>query len=109
MLGDILEVTVDFTGFTELDPTKSADTCRPSSFCKREGDTCKGALDDEKDPLVQAIPNMKQTADDVCSHWAVKDLDCPKAGCLGFEVTLRMASRQTTNTSARHHRAFPTT
>jgi hypothetical protein len=33
-------------------------------------------------------PNLKNIAKKICSEWAVKDLDCPAGGCLGFAFTL---------------------
>ncbi len=40
------------------------------------------------DPLVKADPGLLKECTQVCGSWAVKDLDCPKDGCLGFAVTL---------------------
>src|SRR5262249_14433615 len=33
-------------------------------------------------------PNFEAEANAVCGQWAVKDLDCPANGCLGFSFTL---------------------
>jgi hypothetical protein len=33
-------------------------------------------------------PNYVHVCENVCSHWAVKDIDCPKGGCLGFKFTI---------------------
>ena len=33
-------------------------------------------------------PFLKANAERACSTWAVKDLDCPLKGCLGFSFTL---------------------
>ena len=83
----ILTVTVNFNGRTELDPTPANGLCEPHTFCKASGTSCGCALAKD-DPLVKADPDLLSECAKVCSTWAVKDLDCPAAGCLGFSVTL---------------------
>ena len=94
--GDILQVTVDFSQVTgvQFDPKKAiSETCKPASFCQwgmaRIGGAgaCDTSLKDN-DPRVVMNPNLKNIAKKICSEWAVKDLDCPAGGCLGFAFTL---------------------
>lgn len=86
---DILQVTVNMKSFAgSLDPhTVANGTCMPSSFCTASGGSCGCALSDS-DPRVLMNPGLKASCQQVCSSWAVQDLDCPHDGCLGFEVTL---------------------
>jgi cell migration-inducing and hyaluronan-binding protein len=102
---DILQVTVDFSKMGKLDGTIDYDlnaktagrneTCRPSSFCKWGGETIAGAtkttcgcsLKDD-DPRVLLDPNLKAVCSQTCQDWAVKDFDCPNAGCVGFSFKL---------------------
>jgi hypothetical protein len=84
----IVSVTVDFKDVTALAPTPDNGLCRPQQFCMKTGTGgCTAALT-PNNPLVTAIPGIHAAAEQVCSHWAVKDLDCPKNGCLGFSFTL---------------------
>jgi hypothetical protein len=92
----LLTVKVDFSGLTEFDPTPEA-LCQPRLFCKtvhwqdpKTGKTyneCRRALS-TSDPMIRANRNLADEIDAACSRWAVKDLDCPENGCLGFSVTL---------------------
>jgi hypothetical protein len=84
----ILAVTINFGAVTELDPTPE-ELCQPRSFCKPSADKkqCVAALA-ENDPLLIANRNLKGDVEAVCKTWAVKDLDCPPKGCLGFSVKL---------------------
>lgn len=97
----ILTVKVNFSGVNELKPSPAQGLCQPHTFCcpSLDGQTCAeakeassanscvGALK-ESDPLVLANPKMKDEADKICRTWAMKDLDCPAAGCFGFSFTL---------------------
>jgi len=38
--------------------------------------------------LAIADPDIIGEAKNVCGHWAIKDLDCPKGGCLGFSFRI---------------------
>jgi hypothetical protein len=50
--------------------------CQPVTYCQANGnDQCKCA------------PGSSCTDDSVCS-WAIKDMDCPIAGCFAFGITL---------------------
>lgn len=118
----ILTVTIDFSGIKELkdelDPS-STDLCRPNSFCKADNGQCGCAVDMDKKlgslayryPLINANPDIKNECENVCKAWAVKDLDCPKKGCLGFAFTL--SSSFEADGSGRKYRpppeAFPKT
>ena len=93
----VLTIRVDFKDVpqSEIDPAFKGsgaavlkETCKPVSFCKRDGandctcDTAKIA------PLMSLYPAFKAVCENTCSHWAVKDLDCPGDGCRGFSFTL---------------------
>jgi hypothetical protein len=83
----ILTITIDFKDLDELKPA-AANLCRPSSFCKPTNGSCGCALSHIGFPLSGFYSDMKKQCDHVCSTWAVKDLDCPPDGCLGFAFTL---------------------
>jgi hypothetical protein len=97
----ILTVNVDFTKVpaTEIDPgntTKDApvlsETCKPASFCSRtSSNACEcdeTKLTSLKFPLSLLSPGFKNVCERICKEWAIKDLDCPKDGCRGFQFTL---------------------
>jgi hypothetical protein len=90
--GGILTVNVNFNGVSELDPTPD-NLCQPKTFCRKDetNGKCVSALVNDgadKDPLLIANADLEKQADSICGTWAVKGLDCPKAGCLGFSFTL---------------------
>ncbi|MEQ8344257.1 MAG: hypothetical protein RLO22_10280 [Sneathiellaceae bacterium] len=87
---DVLEVTMDFSKLgsgINLDPRTSGETCKPVSFCARpgEGKPCGCNLKAEE---YAGSPGLKAACDQVCSTWAVKDLDFPEGGALGFSFTM---------------------
>ncbi|GEP61971.1 hypothetical protein RSO01_91370 [Reyranella soli] len=85
----IVSVTVDFSDVTALAPTPDNGLCQPKNFCRKDpaSGACTSALSKD-DPLAKLHPAILSTSQQVCSHWAVKDLDCPTKGCLGFSFTL---------------------
>jgi len=89
----IVSVTVDFKGMTDFDPTPANGLCQPRSFCQSENSdtTCASKLD-ANDPAVKISTTLAGNANRACSKWAVKDLDCPTKGCLGFQFTLADAT-----------------
>jgi hypothetical protein len=95
MTDGIVSVTIDFsklpkddkTQKTELDPVPDNGLCQPSKFCTPTGLQCGSKLADT-DPAVLISTGLKSNAARACSTWAVKDLDCPPKGCLGFSFTL---------------------
>jgi len=93
----ILQVTVDFSGQTDLDPRSQ---CKPATFCQAKGSACGCSLT-ASDPLALADPvRMDSTGskqvfggilgacEKACSQWAVKDLDFPGKGPLGFSFKM---------------------
>ena len=93
----VLNVTLDLTkaprtgaGKIELDPAKAfSETCKPSSFCTVSNGKCGCDADKLKLGLLAKLnPNFKNVCDEICGNWAVKDLDCPDGGCLGFRFTM---------------------
>jgi hypothetical protein len=102
--GDVLEVEVDFTKLPpkinneaySFNPNNAANkdsTCRPAAFCSWSGTTPEGksgcgcSLTD-KDPLAIFNKNLLKVCAEVCNTWAVKQIDCPDVGCLGFSFKL---------------------
>jgi cell migration-inducing and hyaluronan-binding protein len=95
----ILTVTIDFQLVDDLTPSPDHGLCKPQQFCcpvgkpgcqANPGKSC-GCVLAEDDPLVQANSNAGQVINEckaVCGEWAVKDLDCPEAGCYGFAFRL---------------------
>ena len=93
----LLTVSINFNNMTEdmkkqLTPSP-ANLCRPSSFCEpnNNNDQCGCAMEASRYPLLLRNPDFNKKGkecDRVCNTWAVKDLDCPKMGCLGFAFTL---------------------
>ncbi|WP_235940120.1 hypothetical protein [Bradyrhizobium hipponense] len=89
----VLTIETNFAGVSELDPRQQKNgLCSPATFCGWQADgTCGSKLataDPGKDPLLVADPALAKEADAVCRTWAVKDLDCPSAGCFGFSFKL---------------------
>ncbi len=97
LAGDILEVNVDFSQITTINgqaysfnpnpPGGRDETCRPQSFCSWQGSGCGCSLS-ANDPRVILNPSLKQVCTNVCSGWAIRQFDCPDAGCLGIAFTL---------------------
>jgi hypothetical protein len=108
----ILQVTVNFKGLTEFDPTPTNGLCTPLTFCKATGDTCGCKFDATTarnllppnfvaNPAASTLKqSMVQQCQSVCSTWAVADLDFPEKvdatngpdeaqlGPLGFSWTM---------------------
>ena len=88
----ILTVSVSFKSASALlKPGPSNGLCQPHEFCRADGDKCVGNVA-ENDPRFWVVGGHvtygHQEANAVCGKWAVKDLDCPPSGCLGFQFTL---------------------
>jgi len=86
----IVSVTMDFSD-TAIKSTP-ATQCQPVNFCTGNGNSCKCKLT-TSDPT--HTPSIKAQCDAACGTWAVKDVDCPDAGCYGFSVTLPQAFQDT--------------
>ena len=101
----IISVTVDFTKLTDgtLDLTSNNGLCQPRTFCtwNDTNKTCGSALDPEDRNFSQSVA--------VCKEWAVKDLDCPPAGCYGFSFTIPKTgfTADATLTNPSPHRPAP--
>jgi cell migration-inducing and hyaluronan-binding protein len=100
----ILQVVVDFKDEADYKPIPANGLCLPSSFCKADGTQCGCALADS-DPLVLANPGIKKSCAQVCSTWAVKDLDYPPKGPLGF--SFKMPSGFTADDMGQKYRPKP--
>ena len=89
----VVNVEVDFSKIDSkdgnLDPANvsSGDTCQPSTYCKVSGGKC-GCDESKLGVLASLSPNYKKVCKNVCEHWAVQDIDCPKEGCFGFQFTM---------------------
>ncbi|HEY5204611.1 MAG TPA: hypothetical protein VIJ63_08440 [Roseiarcus sp.] len=88
----ILTVKVSFKSAEALlKPTPANGLCQPLDFCKAHGDGCVGNVA-QSDPRFLALNGDlnygPQEANEICQDWAIKDLDCPPSGCLGFQFTL---------------------
>jgi|LNAP01.1.fsa_nt_gb hypothetical protein len=93
VVNNILTVTIDFASAADLEPT-AEELCQPRSFCKPGGINpvtnkreCSRAVT-FNDPLIRANRGLDRYIESACRDWAMKDLDCPKAGCPGFSFTL---------------------
>jgi hypothetical protein len=87
----IINVTIDFSTVASLlAPTAANGLCVPVSFCTADGATgCKASDALKNSPLAKIDAALPTEAQRVCSTWAIKDLDCPKGGCLGFSFKIR--------------------
>jgi cell migration-inducing and hyaluronan-binding protein len=88
----VLTLKTDFNSVSDLlKPTPANGLCKPADFCKADGDKCVGNVS-ENDPRFWVVGGHTAygptEANAICSQWAVKDLDCPISGCLGFQFTL---------------------
>ena len=102
----VLSVTIDMKSFAkELDPAdKTNGLCQPHTFCNwgANGSTGCGCNLNEKDPRILASPDgnkgkqssLFKECQELCSTWAIKDVDCPAGGCIGFGVTLPASFKQ---------------
>jgi hypothetical protein len=88
----ILSVTLDLQGFQEGFEAVQADRCQPQSFCTWDAQTtqcqCSSQLQRDHPALYQECTEKNRRGEDAICSWAVRDIDCPAGGCLGFAVTL---------------------
>ena len=108
----IVTVTVDFSGVSDLlAPTPANGLCQPRTFCQPIGSRCIVNPDYKNSSAALANPDLVAEAEKVCAQWAVKDLDCPDKGCLGFTFTLPSATffqADATLANPSPHRPAPT-
>ena len=95
----LLTVTVDMSSVAlknEFDLAENGlgeDLCQPKSMCTwkspttndNDPKTCIFNTDKKSDPRFKDVDNTELDA--ICK-WSVKEIDCPKNGCLGFEFTM---------------------
>ena len=89
----ILQITIDMKDQTDLELKPKNGLCLPSTFCKSaDGDTgegpCGGNPEMKKDPSVLANPDLFDEIDRTCKTWAVRDVDFPDDGPLGFSFQM---------------------
>ena len=94
VLNDVAEVTIDFSKLPksiDMNPQSSPDTCKPITFCEAKGEganrSCGCSLKDSS-PLLRFGTGVKQACEQVCKTWAVKDLDYPEGGAVGFSFKM---------------------
>lgn len=90
-----LTVTLDLHNWqTQFDQARE-DSCRPGGFCSWDSGTCQCASKSTVvdgitvEPLATSNPALYQECvkGNICG-WAVRQVDCPKGGCIGFKFTL---------------------
>jgi hypothetical protein len=102
----VVNVNLDFTKIDPkiLDPENlnpdisyMDETCQPHTYCTKvagAGKTTCGCDEKKLGALGLLNPFYKNVCKNICEHWAVKDLDCPKGGCYGFKFTMPQGSPQ---------------
>ena len=66
-----------------------SETCKPVSYCSRNQTSNACQCDEDKLGVLGLLdPASKKVCQTTCKDWAVKDLDCPKGGCLGFSFKM---------------------
>ena len=92
----ILEVTVDLSDPTFKTPFETAkmNRCKPKGFCNWTGDAETGECECDMDLMLtnpelynQCTQKQGKLENTICS-WAVRAVDCPEGGCVGFSFTL---------------------
>jgi len=89
----ILQITIDMKDQTDLELKPKNGLCLPSTYCKSaDGATgngpCGANPDLKKDSSVLANPALFGEIDRTCKTWAVRDVDFPHAGPLGFSFKM---------------------
>lgn len=80
----IVEVTVDMAPFAADFASAKETNCQPPSFCSWQAGACKCSITDTTDPNYAEC----QADDSEACQAAVRDVDCPTGGCIGFALTL---------------------
>lgn len=80
--------------------------CRPANFCTGNSSSCSCALKTTDPTYTPSIFAQCQAA---CSTWAVKDVNCPDAGCYGFGVALPSRFSYTQHVTPPAPSCFPNT
>ncbi len=80
----ILTVTVDMAAFAADFESAREGACKPPSFCAWQSGACTCSITDTTDPF---YAECHANDSEVCQA-AVRDVDCPAGGCIGFAVTL---------------------
>jgi len=83
---------MDLQGFQDGFEAAQADSCQPKSFCEWNNQNtqcqCSAQLQSDNLELYQECTGVNPLGEDAICRWAVRDIDCPAGGCLGFAVTL---------------------
>lgn len=99
----ILSVTMNLNS---MDFTATTGQCKPANFCTGNATACSCALK-PTDPTY--TPSIYAQCQQACSVWAVKDVDCPDAGCYGFSVIMPSAFSNATHLTPPAPGCFPDT
>lgn len=83
----IVEVTVDYKEFSPKFAKAKMDRCQPQSFCTWEGDVQTGSCECKDKSDEECNKKLGDNKNTICS-WAVRAVDCPDGGCLGFSFKL---------------------
>ncbi len=83
----IVEVTVDYKEFSTQFANAKKDRCQPKSFCTWQGDVQTGSCECTDKSDKECNEELGDNKNTTCS-WAVRAVDCPKGGCLGFSFKL---------------------
>ena len=94
----LLTVEVDFNEIPDEDinpantkkgASVESETCKPVSYCRRNETSNACECNTEKLSVLGLLyPDSQKVCQTTCRDWAVKDLDCPKGGCLGFSFKM---------------------
>jgi cell migration-inducing and hyaluronan-binding protein len=85
---DMTSIADDFD-LTKFDPTSNPpktlgqERCQPATMCTWSSNQCQC---NKSNPYYSLCSQANTAGQTVCS-WAVKDIDCPAAGCPSFEIT----------------------
>lgn len=90
----IVEVTVDLADFKTKFDNARMDRCKPESFCTWTGSAATGSCGcsdqlkaSNPDLYAECTKTLGDNKNTVCS-WAVRAVDCPEGGCVGFSFKL---------------------
>lgn len=90
----IVEVTVDLSDYKTKFENARMDRCKPETFCTWTGSAETGSCGcstklqtSNKDLYDECTKPLGDNKNNICS-WAVRTVDCPEGGCVGFSFKL---------------------
>jgi cell migration-inducing and hyaluronan-binding protein len=115
----LLTLTVDFNEIPDEDinpantkkgASVESETCKPVSYCRRNETSNACECNTEKLSVLGLLyPDSQKVCQTTCRDWAVKDLDCPKGGCLGFSFKMGAGFKAQDQYQRPKPESFPTT